>query len=68
MKPTAAGRAHLGTVTEAAPYPGAKPCFLVAGDAWDDAAWLSELIRVSAAALSSPAAKKPKGRAGKDVP
>lgn len=44
IKPTAAGRTLLDAVTEAPPYPGAKPCFLIAGETWDDADWLSELI------------------------
>ena len=64
LKPTAAGRAYLGSVTEAPPYPGAKPCFLIAGEAWDDAEWLSRLFRLTAAALPMPAAKKAKGRQG----
>ena len=66
VKPTDAGRAYLGSFTEAAPYPGAKPCFLIAGDAWDDADWLAEFIRLSAAALPMPAAKKRKSRHGKE--
>ena len=67
VKPTADGRTYLGPVIEAAPYPGAKPCFLIAGEAWDDADWLSELIRLSAAALPMPAAKKPKCRPRKEA-
>jgi len=62
VKPTAAGRAYLGIVTEAAPYPGAKACLLIPGDAWEDAEWLSDLIKMTATALPMPAAKKPKGR------
>ena len=58
VKPTAAGRAHIGEIVEGAPYPDAKPCFLVSGDLWDDSDWLTELIRVSAADLPAPAAKK----------
>lgn len=61
VKPTRAGRAHLGQPTEAAPYPGAKPCFLIPGEAWDDAAHLTELIRLTAAELPPQAGKrKPK--------
>ena len=37
LKPTPAARAYLGEVTEAPPYPSAKPCFLIPGEAWDDA-------------------------------
>lgn len=54
VKPTEAGRAHIGKVNEAPPYKGAKPCFLVSGDQWDDRDWLATLIRVSAAELPLP--------------
>ena len=59
VKPTPAGRAHIGTPTEAAPYPGAKPCFLVPADQWEDAAWLAQLIRLTTAELPHPAFKRP---------
>ena len=58
IKPTAAGRIYLGTVTEVASYPGAKPYFQIAGAKWDDADWLTELIKQTAAALPTPPAKK----------
>ncbi len=58
VKPTAGGRAYLGTPAEAPPYPGAKPCFLIGGEHWDEAAWLAELIRISAAELPLPKKKK----------
>lgn len=54
VKPTEAGRAYLGAVREAPPYKGAKPCFLIPGELWDDADWLARLIAVSAAALPVP--------------
>jgi DNA transformation protein len=57
VKPTEAGKSFIGTVTESAPYPGAKPCFLIEGDRWEDSDWLSELIRTTAHALPTP---KPK--------
>ena len=60
VKPTEAGRTHLGAVIEAPPYPGAKPYLLIPGEGWDDADWLSELIRVSASALPARARKGPK--------
>lgn len=60
LKPTTAGRTYLGSVVEAAPYPGAKPYFRIAAEMWDDADGLTELIKVSAAALPSPAEKKSK--------
>jgi DNA transformation protein and related proteins len=60
VKPTEEGRAPIGMVTEGAAYPGAKPSFLIAGDLWDDADWLSGLIRTTADALPMPKPKKPK--------
>ena len=57
LKPTPAGKTYLVEVVEAAPYPGAKPSFLVAGERWEDVDWLSGLIRVTAANLPSPAPK-----------
>ena len=57
MKPTAAGRAFLGKVKEAPPYPGAKPYFLITGDRCEDGEWLSELLRVTERELPLPKAK-----------
>ncbi len=61
IKPTPAGRVYAGQLPEAPPYPGAKPCLLVPGEKWDDAEWLSTLIRISAAALPMPKPKKTNG-------
>ena len=58
VKPTEAGRAWIGAAAEAPPYPGAKPCFLVPGDRWEDVAWLSELMRITAAELPMPVKRK----------
>jgi DNA transformation protein and related proteins len=60
VKPTADGRAHVGEISEGAPYPGAKPHLLIAGDKWDDADWLSKLIRMTADTLPAPKVKKKK--------
>ena len=60
VKPTAAGRAYLGGAVEAPPYPGAKPSLLIPGERWDDADWLSGLIRATATDLPTPK----KGRRG----
>lgn len=60
IKPTAAGRAYLGDVTEAEAYPGSKPYFLIEGDRWDDADWLASVVRTTADALPAPKPKKPK--------
>jgi TfoX/Sxy family transcriptional regulator of competence genes len=62
VKPTGAGRAFAGPLPEAAPYPGAKPYLLIDGDRWDDADWLTELIRRSTAELPMPKPKKTKAR------
>ena len=45
---------------EAPPYPGAKPCFLIPGDRWDDSDWLCELIRITTRELPVPIPKKKK--------
>ena len=58
VKPTAAGRALLGAVTEAPPYPGAKPHYLLASQL-DDAALMARLVRLTAAELPVP---KPRQR------
>ncbi len=60
VKPTDPGRALIGVPEMAPAYPGAKPSFRVAGDLWDDADWLSALIRATAEALPEPKARKPK--------
>ena len=60
VKPTASGRLQAGPVSEAPPYPGAKPHLLIEADRWDDAEWLSDLLRATAAALPLPKPRKPK--------
>jgi TfoX/Sxy family transcriptional regulator of competence genes len=37
LKPTASGRVHPEPVSDARPYPGAKPQMLIEADRWDDA-------------------------------
>ena len=59
IKPTQAGRAFIGDVVEAPPYPGAKPSFLIE-EKVEDRGWLSELVRVSVAELPMPKPKKKK--------
>jgi TfoX/Sxy family transcriptional regulator of competence genes len=57
IKPTLGGRSVLGEdLKEAAPYPGAKPCFLISGELLDERERLSEMVRITAAEL--PPAKK----------
>lgn len=59
VKPTAGGRAKLDSITEAPPYPGAKPHFLI-GEELDDQRAMAELIRLTASELPLPAPKKAK--------
>ncbi len=56
VKPTENGRRVIGTVKEALPYPGAKPCFLIQ-DKIDDKEWICELIRKTAEELPVPKRK-----------
>ena len=58
VKPTAAGKAFIGDYIEGAPYPGAKLYLLISGDQWEDHEWLTQLIKVTAAALPVPVPKK----------
>ncbi|HNV70091.1 MAG TPA: TfoX/Sxy family protein [Candidatus Ozemobacteraceae bacterium] len=60
VKPTAAGREYIGAVTEASPYPGAKPCFLIDGAA-DDREWLCRLIRLTTDGLPTPTPRRRTG-------
>ena len=62
VKPTVAGKALIGKVREASPYPGAKPYYLITGDRCEDADFLSDLIARSAAELPLPSPKKPKSK------
>lgn len=58
IKPTEAGRAFIGHVAEAPPYPGAKLAFLIE-DRMEDREWLTQLIALTEEALPMP---KPKVR------
>ena len=60
IKPTQAGRDYLDEVTDGAPFPGAKPYFLIEGDRWDDADWLAGLVKTTADDLPLPKPKKAK--------
>ncbi len=59
VKPTEGGRAFIGDVVEAPPYPGAKPSLLI-GDRIEDSQWLSELVRITVRELPAPKPKKRK--------
>ncbi|MDT8436662.1 MAG: TfoX/Sxy family protein [Gemmatimonadota bacterium] len=52
VKPTDPGRAYIGDVVEAPPYPGAKDWLLV-DEGVEDPDWLSELVRITARELAS---------------
>ena len=58
LKMTEAGKILLKNPTEAPPYAGAKPCFLV--ENLEDAAFLSNLVAQTARALPEPKPKKQK--------
>jgi TfoX/Sxy family transcriptional regulator of competence genes len=65
VKPTAGGRAYIGSVVEAEPYSGAKLYFLIE-DAYEDRQWLSGLIKITAQELPLPKPKRSKTKgAGK---
>lgn len=60
IKRTEAGRAHIGEVILAPPYPGAKDYFLIE-EQLEDTEWLCRLVRLSTDELPLP---KPKKKAG----
>ena len=60
VKRTTGGAVHSGPVEQDHPYPGAKRHPLIDADRWDDADWLAELFRVTAAELPAPKPKKPR--------
>lgn len=67
LKPTQQGKAYLGAVSKAPPYPGAKDYYLLSAEL-DDPERLHEVLKITAGALPAP---KPKtagirpGAAGK---
>lgn len=65
VKTTEGGRAFIGDVVEAPPYPGAKPIFLIE-EHLEDGEWLSELVRITTRELPVPKPKKPKKLKNKD--
>ncbi|HPN67196.1 MAG TPA: TfoX/Sxy family protein [bacterium] len=58
VKPTQSGRAYIDDINEAPPYPGAKNYFLIE-DKFEDRAWITELIKITADELPLP---KPKNK------
>ncbi len=61
LKPTDGGRSFIGNVTEALPYPGAKPYFLI-GDQLDDREWVSNLVRATEKEIPLPKPKIKKAK------
>ena len=61
VKPTEAGRAYIGDVTEAPAYAGSKNFFLIE-DEIDDTEWLTELVRRTEQELPRPIPRKKKKR------
>lgn len=60
VKPTEAGRAFIGEVDAAQPYPQAKPWYRIGEDRWDERDWLVRLIAITTEQLPLPAPKPPK--------
>ena len=63
VKPTIGGRAKMGEVVEASPYPGAKPHFLI-GEQIDDQEFIASIIQLTASELPTPIPKKSKSKKG----
>ncbi len=63
VKPTPGGKAFIGDVKEAPPYPGAKMSYLIE-DKIDDREWIGQLIRITASELPEPKPKKKKTKRG----
>jgi len=59
LKPTSSGRSFLRSVTEASPYEGAKPHFLI-GEELEDQDFVSELVRLTKCELPAPKPRRPK--------
>ncbi|MGD8328270.1 MAG: TfoX/Sxy family protein [Acidobacteriota bacterium] len=63
MKPTDAGRSFIGEPVEAPPYPGASDRFLIE-EQIEDRDWLTDLVKVTEAALPAPKPRKRKKKPG----
>ena len=59
IKPTTAGKDFVGKITEASPYPGAKPYFVIE-EKIDDWEWLGKLVKITVKELPIPKPKKKK--------
>jgi TfoX/Sxy family transcriptional regulator of competence genes len=65
VKPTKRGQSFIGNVTNAPPYPSAKPYFLIENQL-ENSAWLSELVRITADELPMPKPKRKKANKEKN--
>ncbi len=54
FKPTKRGRELFSELVEAAPYPGAKPCFLVPKERWSKRDWLVKVAIATASEIPVP--------------
>lgn len=61
VKPTESGRAFIGDVVEAPPYPGAKMNFLIESQ-FEDREWISNLIKITTRELPVPKPRKKPAR------
>ena len=57
IKSTSSGRAYLKNTVEEAPYPGAKPSFLIE-EGLEDRDWLKKLVSLTVGELPQPKPKK----------
>ena len=60
VKMTVAGQALAASLPQRPPYAGAKPCFFISGERWEDREWLSHLVAVTATELPVPKRKLPR--------
>jgi len=61
VKPTEGGKAYIGDVVEAEPYPGAKLYFLIE-DKFEDRERIGELITMTAQELPMPRLKRSRAK------
>jgi TfoX/Sxy family transcriptional regulator of competence genes len=61
VKQTEGGRAYIGEIVEAAPYPGAKSYFLIE-EKFEDREWIGGLIKITAQELPIPKQKRKKSK------
>ena len=60
VKPTEKGQVFAQEAELIPAYRGAKPSLLIEADRWEDADWLAELIRITAAERPAPKPRRQK--------